>query len=314
LEKGKWRSSAIERLYPKEFEFRTWQQKTQRVTYSPDSLLQAHIEQIHEHDVTSNAFGANWRNHFDIIFKILLEKEIVAHRQAVSDFFRYVGNSLNTTGLPFLWDRRQWNKNQVGCFYVTCQYYNNLSVILWNCTLDELDDDQKKEIGPGFDMSDMVHTCGRMFRALIYPCDPPDDPIFSNVLAESAAPGFLSRENFGSSKELTNVIEALKDGLCHPNGAIKLGTFLIQQILFVDFFSEVCLPFYVLEKHETKEAQMLPRQILWIKKSILKNSDLLMRCAESPQNFFDALQGGRVLIKAQTQFYLEFYRSLVNLE
>jgi hypothetical protein len=319
-----WKKSAIKKLYPHLADEKGNQKQKspsalQSINTPSDALFQACMADIPKAEGGSDAM--EWKNHFDLMFRILLEKEFDSYRENCKPFFSYVGNSLSSAKLPFLWKGRTWNQRQIGVLQDNCNFYsycNFFAVSQFINTADRFKDDKfKNSIWGEIENKDHIpdaslHIFGKLADPSAYADD--GDAMDRVRLLNT----HNSLEQFEKSPlivaEAQDSIQTLFRGLEDANVSIALGTFFTQQIILIDFLNEICLPFYTPEEFEGASATHLARNIFLLKKEAASNRDLIYRFCNKRREFLDAAQAGRLLLKAQVGFLTALHRRLIALE
>lgn len=308
LEAGHWKKSAIKELHPE-------RQPASR----PDDLFLACAAGLS--DDPQNGGAADGQAYFDLVFRVLMEKEFDRYRENCRPFFSLVGNSLYTAKLPFLWEGYAWNQRQIELLRDNCTYYAYFSYLSGETLVRH-----------GGQLGDPKFTKS-IWREVIRRHNILEPPfIIFGKLAQLAnlteirctedysEPYHLPLLEYDDSSllildEARDSIRRLKWGLENSNRAIVAGTFFVQQVLLIDFLNEVCQPFYAPDSNDLGWAAAdLPMTILYLKKEAAQNRQLINRFCANRTDFLEAAQAGRALLLAQTAFWNALHRRLLAVE
>jgi hypothetical protein len=253
--------------------------------------------------------GVNWKNHFDLIFKILMEREFESYRANCKPFFSYIGSSITSGKMPYFWREPTWNLQQISHLRDNCIEY-------CSCVHGAQDMFLHRLVGEGVVENLGLTVCGYGWNSKeIYAAV---REIFNRLALKAGVPSLKQGESFKSSPTLLAESKGMSKTFVecynHQNFWVALGAFFAQQIIFSDFLNEVCCAFFNPMEFEYVLCQDFLNVNLNFKILASQNKDLIYRHARKRQHFLNAVQGGRVILRAQSTFYNALHRCLIALE
>ena len=313
LEAKHWKKSAIRELF-------CGKSASIEITPSRDALYSAYM--ANAEIVSQNGNGLDIRNHFDLVFRVLMEKEFNSYRENSQPFFSYIGNSIGSAKLPFLWKGRTWNRDQLQFLRDNCGVYA-LNAYFHTDTFINSADAYSKEFQSSIWSTvsfrqDIPDTPFHIFKILLEPEKyGPQADLMKRVIARNQ---HSSAEWYENSKwllenELGSCVELIKEVLVHKNRSIAIGAFFAQQVLWIDFLAEVCLPFYLPScVGDWRPLKSLNDNIFYLRQEASDNRDLVRKFCRTGRDFMNAMDAGRRLLQAQAAFYSAMHRKLMALE
>lgn len=327
----------LERMYPNwnNSAIQAWLSNGQGVIKVPSVIQKNNGQQLRDDDLFAACLAdtteqgeseteEKWKFHFNLMFRVLLEKEFDRYRENCRPFFSFVGNSLQPGKLPFLWEGYAWNPRQVELLRDNCTYYAYFSYK----SVKELRRDFPGSNWDKIEDADIVEHPFKIFDHLsdlsgMWSKVPACTKWVPNWDYSGEEAKLLPFDDSSPLilDEARESIRSLVSGLENKGRAFHCGTLFIQQIMLIDFLNEVCLPFYTpLEiserpgRRRSRERLALPLLIFYLKKEAAENRRIINQFCASRSDFLEAVQAGRSLLMAQSAFWNALHRRLLAVE
>jgi hypothetical protein len=319
IEGQHWIKSAIKALYP-EFASENKPPKSsllvrsQQIDNSDGALFLAFATDVLQTKAGSHVFLN--KSQLVACFHALLDREIEAYRRDSAPLFAYIRDKVKHAAATQAPRRRIWNQRQVVALCSNCYWYGRAnSIETFHYQLSG------------------VSGVGK-FMALFF-----DSYIISSSehLSKSLWEAYNPDLDIGGMYGGTNIVpefsqwnEAFHWGAWsgrNDNYPIALGTFMVHRVALADFIEKVFKPsvltefiekVFVLSQFPDMDVQRVAEGLnaaaLGMREEISSNKDMAQNNCNQPQDFNSALQAGKLVLKAQAEFWKALHRQLMALE
>ena len=320
LESKHWKESANRALHPEIFDA-----KGHSVSYnkSPtDDLLVACLANLP--DQSEDSDGPKLKDYSKLVFRMLMEREFDIYRTNCQPLFSCLGISVDSLKNPYLWEPVVFSGLQIEFLNQNCHlYFSDCFRFMRSMWRSELATPTPYSSSPYFSQysDDMSAIVSNLFPRF-----------WPNSVEERAELVKIRARSMDEHAAILKIFnEAFDDGLgfredwglrvgSNVSRASAAGIFFVQQLMWIDFLNEICLPFHVPDRKFLdeendcyKEVKSLSTIIYYLKLDAFRHRDLVFDNCVSRRDFLDAAEAGTRLTQAHAKYWSALHTRFLSL-